>query len=308
MTQIHDVIVIGAGPAGYTAAIYASRANLDTLLFEGWQPGGQLTTTTEVENFPGFKDGIQGQALMQEMRSQAARFGTEYVTKDVTRVDFSNRPFRVYVGDSEYQAKSIVIATGAKPRLLGLESEKRLWAKGVSSCATCDGFFYKGKTVAVIGGGDSAMEEATFLTKFANKVYLINRSDRFRASAIMYDRAKANDKIEILTNKVVDEVLGEEKVVGLRLKDTQSNEVSEVELDGMFLAIGHIPVVNYLEDQLNLDDQGYLKAIEHSMSSVEGVFIAGDVVDHRYRQAITAAAMGCKAAIDAERWLESQED
>lgn len=306
--QIYDVIIIGAGPSGYTAAIYASRANLKVLCFEGWQPGGQLTTTTEVENFPGFKDGIQGTQLMQEMKAQASRFGAEYIAKDVARVDFSNRPFKIYVNEEVYEAKSVIVATGAKPRLLGLESEKRLWAKGVSSCATCDGFFYKEKKVAVIGGGDSAMEEANFLTKFATKVYLINRTDKFRASPIMLDRAKANEKIEILTNKVVDEVLGETKVTGLRLKDSHSGETSEVELDGMFLAIGHIPVVDYLDGQLEKDDQGYLVAKEHSMSSVPGVFVAGDVVDHRYRQAITAAGMGCMAAIDAQRWLEDSEN
>ncbi|MCK5608925.1 FAD-dependent oxidoreductase, partial [Candidatus Pacearchaeota archaeon] len=233
MNDIYDVIVIGSGPAGFTAGIYSSRANLKTLIFEGWQPGGQLTTTTEVENFPGFKDGIMGPQLMTEMRAQAARFGVEYVTKDVTKVDFSSQPLKVYVDEEEYLAKTVIIATGAKPRMLGLESEKTFWAKGVSACATCDGFFFKEKVVAVIGGGDSAMEEANFLTKFATKVYLVNRTENFRASEIMIDRVKANEKIEILMNKTVDEVLGDAKVTGLRLKDTQSGETSEIEVDGM---------------------------------------------------------------------------
>lgn len=306
MSKIYDLIVIGAGPAGYTAAIYGSRGNLSVLLFEGWQPGGQLTTTTVIENFPGFSKGIDGTALMKEMRDQAAEFGTEYVGKDVTRVDFSSRPFRVYVGDDEYQAQAVIVATGAKPRKLGLESEERLWAKGVSSCATCDGFFFREKKVAVIGGGDSAMEEATFLTKFASKVYVVNRSENFRASKIMLDRAKKNEKIEILPNKVVEEVLGKEKVTGLKLKDTQSDEISELQLDGMFLAIGHIPVTDLFGD-LEKENGGYLKCQEHTMTNVPGVFAAGDVVDQRYRQAITAAAMGCQAAIDAERWLAEQE-
>ncbi len=305
MSNLYDVIIIGAGPAGYTAAIYAARANLKVLCFEGWQPGGQLTTTTTVENFPGFEKGIDGQQLMKEMKGQAAVFGTEYITKDVTRVDFSRHPSKVYVGDDEYEARSVIIATGAKPRKLGLESEERLWAKGVSSCATCDGFFYREKTVAVIGGGDSAMEEANFLTKFATKVYLINRSENFKASKIMYDRASSNEKIEILTNKVVEEVLGEEKVTGLKLKDTQSGENSEVSLDGMFLAIGHIPVTE-LFGEIEKDELGYIIHKENTMTNLRGVFAAGDCVDHRYRQAVTAAAMGCQAAIDAERWLEAQ--
>ena len=306
MSKIYDLIIIGAGPAGYTAAIYGSRGNLDVLLFEGWQPGGQLTTTTVIENFPGFSKGIDGTALMKEMKDQAAEFGTEYVSKDVTRVDFSSRPFRVYVGEEEYCAKAVIVATGAKPRKLGLESEERLWAKGVSSCATCDGFFFRDKKVAVIGGGDSAMEEGTFLTKFASKVYIINRSESFRASKIMLDRAKKNEKIEILTNKTVEEVLGEEKVTGLKLKDTQSDETSELPLDGMFLAIGHIPVTDLFGD-LEKENGGYLKYQEHTMTNIPGVFAAGDVVDQRYRQAITAAAMGCQAAIDAERWLAEME-
>jgi len=302
MAEVLDVIVIGAGPAGYTACLYASRANLKVLCFEGWQPGGQLTTTTIIENYPGFEKGIDGNQLMQEMKKQAAAFGTEYISRDISKVDFSGGVKKVYVGDEEYQAKAIIIATGAKPRKLGLESEERLWAKGVSSCATCDGFFYKERVVAIIGGGDSAMEEANFLTKFATKVYIIHRREEFRASKIMLDRTRANEKIEILTNKAVEEVLGDQKVTGLRLKDTQSGETSEVPLDGMFLAIGHIPVTELFED-LEKDELGYLTHKEHTMTNITGVFAAGDCVDHRYRQAITAAAMGCQAAIDAERWM-----
>ncbi|MDH5597420.1 MAG: thioredoxin-disulfide reductase [Candidatus Peregrinibacteria bacterium] len=304
MDQTYDLIVIGAGPAGYTASLYASRANLKVLCFEGWQPGGQLTTTTVIENYPGFEHGIDGNQLMQEMRKQAAVFGTEYITKNVSRVDFSAEVKKVYVGDAEYQARAVVIATGAKPRKLGLESEDRLWAKGVSSCATCDGFFYREKKVAVLGGGDSAMEEANFLTKFASKVYLVHRRDEFRASKIMLDRAKANPKIEFVVNKEVEEVLGDEKVRALKLKDTTSGEGMELEVDGMFLAIGHIPVTDLFE--VEKDDLGYIKHKTHTMTSAEGVFAAGDCVDHRYRQAITAAGMGCQAAIDAERWLADQ--
>ena len=305
MSDIYDVIIIGSGPAGNTAAIYTARADLKTLVIEGWQPGGQLTTTTEVENFPGFKDGKMGPELMNEMREQAKKFGAEYLTKEITKVDFSSRPFKIYTGDEEFQGKSVIIATGAKPRRLGLESETKLWAKGISACATCDGFFFKNKTVAIIGGGDAAMEEATFMTKFCPKVYIINRSEQFRASDIMFDRAKANEKIEILTNKVIDEVLGENNVTGLRLKDTQTDETSEIEVDGMFLAIGHIPATDLFKDQLELDKMGFIVHKEHTMTSVEGVFAAGDVVDHRYRQAITAAGMGCQASIDVERWLQS---
>ena len=306
MSDVYDVIIIGSGPAGHTAAIYTARASLKTLVFEGWQPGGQLTTTTEVENFPGFKEGKMGPELMNEMREQAKRFGGEYLQKEITKVDFTSSPKKVYVGDEHYLAKSIIIATGAKPRRLGLESEDRLWSKGVSACATCDGFFFRDKTVAVMGGGDSAMEEGNFLTKFATKVYIINRTEKFRASDIMLDRAKNNPKIEILTNKTVEEVLGENNVTGLKLKDTQSGETSDLPLDRMFLAIGHIPVTDLFKDQIELDEVGFIKHKENTMTSKEGVFAAGDVVDHRYRQAITAAGMGCEASIDAIRWLDSQ--
>ncbi|MBN2086936.1 thioredoxin-disulfide reductase [Candidatus Peregrinibacteria bacterium] len=306
MSDIYDVIIIGSGPAGHTAAIYASRADLKVLVFEGWQPGGQLTTTTEVENWPGYKEGIMGPALMAELKAQSQKFGTEYIMKDVTKVDFSTSPKKVYIGDEEYQAKAVIIATGAKPRRLGLESETRLWAKGVSACATCDGFFFRGKTVAVVGGGDSAMEESNFLTKFASKVYLINRSENFRASEIMIDRVKANEKIEILVNKSPIEVLGENNVTGLKLKDTKTNEESEIAVDGMFLAIGHVPVVELFKDQIELDEFGLIAKKENTMTSVEGVFVAGDVADHRYRQGITAAGMGCQAGIDAIRWLDEK--
>jgi len=304
MAEIYDVIVIGAGPAGYTASLYASRANLKVLCFEGWQPGGQLTTTTIIENFPGFENGIDGNHLMQEMKKQASIFGTEYITKDIVKVDFSGDIKKVYIGEEEYQAKAVIIATGAKPRKLGLESEDRLWAKGVSSCATCDGFFYKEKIVSVIGGGDSAIEEADFLTKFASKVYIVHRREEFRASKIMIDRMNANEKIEVLTNKVVEEILGEEKVTGLRLKDIQSGKTSEITLDGMFLGIGHIPVTDMFE--VDKDETGYIIHKENTMTSTNGVFAAGDCVDHRYRQAITAAAMGCQSAIDVIRWLNDK--
>lgn len=305
MTRQVDLIIIGAGPAGYTAAVYASRADLKVLLFEGWQPGGQLTTTTVIENFPGFPKGIDGKELMADMRAQATAFGTEFLTADVTRVDFSARPLKIFVGDEEYRAKSVIIATGAKPRLLGIESEKKFWGRGVSACATCDGFFFRNKTVAVIGGGDSAMEEANFLTKFATKVTLINRTDVFRASKIMLDRTRQNPKIEILTNKTVEEVLGAMKVTGLRLRDVKTGKNSELTLDGMFLAIGHMPVTNLFTD-IEKDVMGFIVHKKHTMTNIPGVFAAGDCVDHRYRQAITAAGMGAQAAIDVERWLAKQ--
>ncbi|MBU1018162.1 thioredoxin-disulfide reductase [Patescibacteria group bacterium] len=307
MSEIYDVLIIGSGPAGLSAAVYTGRANLKTLLFEGWQPGGQLTTTTVVENYAGFKDGIQGTQLMAEMRGQAERFGVEYVSKDITKVDFSGQPLKVYVGDEEYQGKTVIIATGAKPRRLGLPSEDKLWAKGVSACATCDGFFFKDKVVAVIGGGDSAMEEGTFLTKFAGKVYIINRTDNFRASEIMLKRAQDNEKVEVLSGKAIDEVLGDNNVTGLRLKDTQSGEISELKIDGMFLAIGHIPVTDLFKDQIELDELGFVILKKNTMTSVPGVFAAGDVSDHRYRQAITSAGEGCKASIDAKKWLAEQD-
>lgn len=305
MNSQFDLIIIGAGPAGYTAAIYAGRANLKVLVFEGWQPGGQPTTTTVIENFPGFEKGIEGNQLVKEMRAQAARFGTEYITKNVTRVDFSGQPFKIYENENEYLAKAVIIATGAVPRRLGLKSEDKLWARGISACATCDGFFFRNKTVAVIGGGDSAMEEADFLTKFAAKVYLINRTDDFKATKIMVDRAKANEKIEILMNKGVAEVMGDQKVTGLKLKDAKTGEFSELTLDGIFLAIGHIPATDLFKD-VEKDKHGFIVHKENTMTNIPGVFAAGDCADHRYRQVITAAAMGCQAAIDAGRWLSSK--
>lgn len=305
MSELYDVLIIGSGPAGYTAAIYASRGNLKVLCFDGPRPGGWLTTTTLVENFPGFKEGIQGPQLMQEMRAQAQHFGTEYLSKEVTKVDFSVRPFKVHVGDSIYEGRAVIIATGSKARLLGLDSEQRLWAKGVSTCATCDGFFFRDKTVAVIGGGDSAMEEGNFLTKFAKKVYIINRTDTFRASDIMLKRAQNNEKIEVLSNKAVDEVLGDQHVTGLRLKDVSTGVITELPLDGMFLAIGHAPVTDLFKGQIELDEAGYVVQKNHTMTNIPGVFSAGDVADKRYRQAIASAGEGCRAAIDVKKWLES---
>jgi len=304
-STLYDVIIIGSGPAGYTSAIYTGRANLKTLLFEGWQPGGQLTTTTVIENFPGFKDGIQGSELMKQMRAQAERFGVKILGKSVTKTVLTERPFKIYAENEEFISKSVIIATGAKSRTLGLESEKRLWAKGVSTCATCDGFFFRNKTVAVLGGGDSAMEEGNFMTKFASKVYIINRSDKFRASEIMIERAKNNNKIEILTNKTVEEVLGDKFVTGLKLKDAVTGKLSEIKLDGVFLAIGHIPATDLFKDQIELDKAGFVVQKENTMTSAPGIFVAGDVADNRYRQAITSAGSGCMAAIDAKKWLEA---
>jgi len=302
---IYDVIIIGSGPAGYTAAIYTGRANLKTLLFEGWQPGGQLTTTTVIENFPGFKDGIQATELMRQMRAQVERFEVKIITKNVTKTVLTERPFRIYSDSEEFKSKSVIIATGAKPRTLGLASEKRLWAKGVSTCATCDGFFFKNKVVAVLGGGDSAMEEGNFMTKFASKVYIVNRSDKFRASEIMIERAKNNNKIEILSNKVVEDMLGDKFVTGLKLKDSKTGEYSEIEVDGIFFAIGHIPATDLFKGQIELDETGLVVQKENTMTSIPGVFAAGDVADHRYRQAITSAGHGCMASIDVKKWLEN---
>ena len=308
MADLYDVIIIGSGPAGDTAALYASRASLKVLVLEGWQPGGQLTTTTVIENWPGYKDGVDGNKLMLEMKAQAQRFGAEYMVKSITKVDFSGRPFKVYAGEEEFIGKSVIIATGAKSRMLGIESEKRLFAKGVSTCATCDGFFFKDKPLALIGGGDSAMEESMFLTKFATKVYVIHRREEFRASKIMLDRAKATRKIEFLVNKTVEEVLGENNVTGVRVKDTKTGETTDLEVSGMFLAIGHIPSTKFLEGVLDIDENGYLLHKEHTMTNIEGVFAAGDCVDDRYRQAVTAAGDGCMAAMDCAKWLEANSE
>jgi thioredoxin reductase (NADPH) len=300
------LLIVGSGPAGLTAAIYAARANLEPIVLSGSAPGGQLMLTSDVENYPGFPDGIQGPDLMALFRAQAERFGTQFVDVDVERVDLSSRPFRIWARGVEYRAQSVIVATGASAMWLGLESETRLRGRGVSACATCDGFFFRDREIAVVGGGDTAFEEASYLTRFASKVHLLHRRDEFRASRIMVDRAKANPKIEIHTNTGIDEVLGDEKVHGLRLRDTQSGEAREMPIEGLFIAIGHKPNTEAFRDWLEVDAKGYLVVHDETHSRIEGVFIAGDVHDHRYRQAITAAGDGCKAAIDAERWLESQ--
>jgi thioredoxin reductase (NADPH) len=305
MTDVRELIVIGGGPAGYTAALYAARANLNPLVIEGFAFGGQLMITSDVENYPGFRDGIMGPELMATMRAQAERFGAEMLSDDVTRVDFSERPFRVYVGDDEYRAKAVVVATGATARQLGLESEVALQGRGVSYCAVCDAAFFKGQDVVVVGGGDSALEEASFLAKFAKKVSLVHRRDEFRASAIMVDYARSKDNVEFVWNSVVDEVLGEDgKMTGVRLRDTVTGEERELAAGGLFVAIGHDPTTGLFKDVLDMDSAGYLLTRGGSTeTNIEGVFAAGDVVDHVYRQAVTAAGMGCMAALDAERWL-----
>jgi thioredoxin reductase (NADPH) len=306
MTDVRDLIIIGGGPAGYTAALYAARANLKPLVIEGFNWGGQLMITSDVENYPGFPDGIQGPELMAAFREQAARFGTHIVDVDIDRVDFSSRPFRLWARGIEYRAEAVIVATGASALWLGLESETRLRGRGVSACATCDGFFFRDKEIAVVGGGDTALEEATFLTRFASKVHLLHRRDAFRASKIMVDRAKANPKIEIRMNTAVEEVLGDAKVSGLRLRNTETDAADEIEMDGLFIAIGYRPNTEAFRDWLEVDEKGYLVVHDETGSKIDGVFIAGDVHDHRYRQAVTAAGDGCKAAIDAERWLETQ--
>ena len=308
MTDVRNVIVIGGGPAGYTAALYAARANLEPLVIEGFNWGGQLMITSDVENYPGYADGVLGPAMMQDFRRQAERFGAEFVTDDVTRVDFSQRPFRVWVGDDEYRAESVIVATGASARQIGLDSERRLQGRGVSYCATCDAAFFRDKVVVVVGGGDSAMEEALFISRFASKVYLVHRREEFRASPIMVDRARANEKIEFMLNKVVSEVLGDPSVVAVRLEDTVTGEQSMLETDGLFVAIGHDPNTALFLDQLDHEPEtGYLVTRGKSTATnVEGVFAAGDVQDHVYRQAVTAAGSGCAAALDAERWLSEQ--
>jgi thioredoxin reductase (NADPH) len=300
------LIIVGSGPAGLTAAIYAARANLEPIVLAGSAPGGQLMITSDVENYPGFPDGIQGPELMQKFRDQATRFGTTIVDVDIDRVDFSARPYRLWARGVEYTAESVVIATGASALWLGIESETRLRGRGVSACATCDGFFFRDREIAVVGGGDTAFEEATFLTRFAKKVHLLHRRDSFRASKIMVDRAMANPKIEIHPNTAIEEVLGDAKVEGLKLRDTRTDAISEVAMEGLFIAIGYRPNTEVFRDWLEVDEMGYLVVTDETRSKVDGVFIAGDVHDHRYRQAVTAAADGCKAAIDAERWLESQ--
>jgi thioredoxin reductase (NADPH) len=300
------LIIVGSGPAGLTAAVYAARANLEPIVLAGSAPGGQLMLTSDVENYPGFPDGIQGPDLMTAFRSQAERFGTRIVDVDVDRVDLSARPFRLWARGVEYKAEAVVIATGASAMWLGLESETRLLGRGVSACATCDGFFFRDREIAVVGGGDTAFEEATYLTRFASKIHLLHRRDEFRASKIMVERARANPKIEIHTNTAIDEVLGEAKVDGLALRDTVTGKTATMPIEGLFIAIGHKPNTEAFRDWLEIDAKGYLVVHDETHSKIDGVFIAGDVHDHRYRQAVTAAGDGCKAAIDAERWLEAQ--
>jgi thioredoxin reductase (NADPH) len=306
--DVRDVIVIGGGPAGYTAALYAARANLKPLVIEGFNWGGQLMITSDVENYPGYAEGVMGPEMMQDFRRQAERFGAEFITDDVTKVDFSERPLRVSVGDEEYLAQTVIVATGASARQLGLESEQKLQGRGVSYCATCDAAFFPDKHVVVVGGGDSAMEEATFLTRFAAQVTIVHRRDEFRASQIMLDRARANDKIDWITNAVVDEVLGDDRVTGVRLRDVNTGETWELEADGLFAAIGHDPNTGLFLDQLEHDEAGYLITKPGTTeTNVPGVFAVGDVQDHVYRQAVTAAGSGCMGALDAERYLAALE-
>ena len=305
--MVHEVLILGSGPAGLTAAVYSARANLSPLLVDGSQPGGQLTLTTDVENFPGFPKGIMGPQLIQDMREQAERFGTQFRQGHVSEVDLQSRPFRITVdGEDILETKTLIISTGASANLLGLPSESRLMGHGVSTCATCDGFFFRGKEIAVIGGGDSAVEEATFLTKFASKVTLVHRRDKLRASKIMQDRAMKNEKISFQWNSSLEEVLGDDVVTGIKLRNIQTNQTEELPLSGVFVAIGHTPNTSLFKGKIDMDEAGYIRTQPYrTTTNVPGVFAAGDVQDSNYRQAITAAGSGCMAAIDAERYLEA---
>ena len=306
---MHNVVIIGSGCAGLTAAIYAARANLKPLVLDGHEPGGQLSLTTHVENFPGFPEGIMGPELIENMRKQAQKFGAEFKSGAVTEADLSRRPFKITVGKEVYETRALIVAAGASARLLGLKGERELIGHGVSTCATCDGYFFRGKPIAIVGGGDSAMEEANFLSRYASRVYLIHRRDEFRASKIMLDRARANQKIEFVTPYVVEEILAPEGLVsGVKLRNTKNNEKREITLDGVFVAIGHDPNSTVFRGKLDMDQNGYLIARHGSLTSIPGVFVAGDVQDHRYRQAVTAAGSGCMAAIDAEKFLEEHKD
>jgi thioredoxin reductase (NADPH) len=308
MSEIRKVIIIGTGPAGYTAALYSARANLKPLVFAGAEPGGQLTLTTLVENYPGFADGIMGPELMNQMKQQAEKFGAEIIHDAVTKVNFVASPFEIFVGDQKFTSETVIISTGASAKLLGLKSERRLLGHGVSTCATCDGAFFRNQKVIVVGGGDTAIEDATFITKFASKVYIVHRRDTLRASKIMQERAFKNPKISFIWNSTVDEIhdVSKNTVTGVTLRNLQTGKLTEMPADGVFVAIGHQPNTAIFKSQIDVDEVGYIKLKQRTMTNIEGVFAAGDVVDHYYRQAVTAAGMGCMAAIDVERYLEAK--